>query len=80
MMPFTMRLVWSALNGYNAQSTKLDIAKSRVVRGSFICFDKSGSFFQLGFSNHSGRWKDFQSKIRLAVKTGGTQRCMMWHA
>jgi hypothetical protein len=80
MMPFTTRLVWPASNGYNAQPTELNIAKSRVLQGSFIFFDKSGSFSQLGVSNHSGWWKDFQSKIRLAVKTGRTQRCMMWHA
>jgi hypothetical protein len=80
IMPFTTRLVWPASNGYNAKSTELNIAKSRFLRGSFICFDKSGSFCQLGFSNHSGRWKNFQSKIRLAVKTGRTQHCMMWDA
>jgi hypothetical protein len=48
--------------------------------GGSSTLTKSGRFCQLGFSNHPGRWKDFQSKIRLAVKIERTQRYMMWHA
>jgi hypothetical protein len=81
------RPVISVIPGSNANPRRVGYSelgrgwsKSRVLRGSFICIDKSGRFCQLGFSNHSGRWQDFQSKIRLSVKTERTQHCMMWHA
>ena len=68
-----------ASNGYNVQSTELNIAKSKGFWVLHLLY-KSGRFCQLGFSNHSRRWKDFQSKIRLAIKIERTQHCMMWHA
>jgi hypothetical protein len=81
MMPFTTRLVWTVHQMdimHNQRS--LTLLNPEVFAGVLHLLYKSGRFCQLGFSNHSGRWKDFQSKIRLAVKTGRTQRCMMWHA
>jgi hypothetical protein len=84
--PNIARLVISVIPGFNANPRRVEYSelgrgwsKSRVLRGSFICIDKSGRFWQLCFSNYSGRWQDFQSKNRLSVKTERTERCMMWH-
>lgn len=56
-----VRSVISVIPGSNANPRRVGYSelgrgwsKSRVLRGSFICIDKSGKFWQSGFSNHSG--------------------------